>query len=425
MERSHASASGRTGDTLSLMKQTSKYCAIAPFILVHSLVTADNHPTNAEQRVVDELAQQFVDRKAGGNILFWDNEQRRIGFKNLKHIYPSRTVHAAGEPYPLGDRPIDLGQVQYTVDGELFSVADFLAQDASIGLVVVQGGDVVTEYYAPGNDERSLWVSFSVTKSVSSMLIGAAIADGYIASVEESVVDYLPRLRGSAYEDASIADVLHMASGVAWNEDYADPRSDVALAGALNGPDLVAYLGSLSRAELPGEVFNYNTGETNLVGEILRSAIGNNASTYLSSKVWTPFGMEFDASWALGAPMAGELGGCCISATLRDYARIGLFALNDGVLPDGTRVLPEQWMADSAEPSRGSEGYGYLWWLYDDRAYGARGIFGQQIRIDPKRELVIALHSNAPTAVGSTYHAHIDVALEAIEAYFPIVNPAF
>ncbi|MEO0436056.1 MAG: serine hydrolase domain-containing protein [Pseudomonadota bacterium] len=396
--------------------------ALAAALLSFSLAWAESHSPNPEDLIVAKLAQQFADRKVGGNILFWDKEQRRIGFKNLRHIYPSRTVEAAA-PYPLGARPLDLGQVQYTVDGESFTVGDFMAQDSSIGLLVVQGGDIVTEYYAPGNDESSLWVSFSVTKSVSSMLIGAAIADGYIESVEESVVDYLPRLRGSAYEQASIADVLHMASGVAWNEDYADPGSDVALAGALNGPELVAYLGNLPRKHQPGEVFNYNTGETNLVGEILRSAIGNNAATYLSSKIWTPYGMEFDASWALGAPMAGELGGCCISASLRDYARIGLFALSDGVLPDGSRVLPEGWMARSAAPSQGDEGYGYLWWLYGDRAYGARGIFGQQIRIDPKRDLVIALHSNAPAAVGSIYHEHIDAALAAIENHFPMLAP--
>ncbi len=214
-----------------------------------------------------------------------------------------------------------------------------------------------------------------------------------------------------------------MASGVAWNEDYADPRSDVAQAGGLNGIELIRYLADLPKEHVPGDVFNYNTGETNLVGEILRSAIGNNASTYLATKIWQPFGMGQDANWVTGAPGAGELGGCCISATLRDYARLGLFALNDGVLPDGTRVLPEGWMGASTAPSKGSSGYGYLWWLYAEGAYVARGIFGQQIRVDAKRDLVIALHSNAPAAVDTAYHAHIEAALGAVEQSFPVVNP--
>jgi CubicO group peptidase (beta-lactamase class C family) len=370
-----------------------------------------------DEALVATLAQQFASGQVGGSILFWNDRERRVGFRNLQRIYPTRALPASPSPYPLGERLQDLGDLTYTVDGERFTVADFLAHESSIGVIVVQAGDVVLEHYAPGNDATSPWVSFSVTKSVTSMLIGAAVQDGFIESVEEPAVHYLPRLRGTSYESASIEDVLHMASGVAWNEDYADPRSDVALAGGLNGLDLQRYLGGLPREHEPGTVFNYNTGETNLVGEILRSAIGNNASTYLNAKIWQPFGMQHDASWVISGPGAGELGGCCISATLRDYARIGLFALHDGVLPDGTRVLPEDWIERSTRPSQGSEGYGYLWWLYDGN-YAARGIFGQHIRIDPVRDLDIAVHSNAPAAVGTSYHEHIDAAVDAIRAAF-------
>lgn len=378
---------------------------------------AAHHDTAADEALVATLAQQFATGQIGGSILFWDEQERRVGFKNLHRIYPTRLLPASASPLPLGSRTRDLSELTYTVDGERFTVGDFLEHDSSIGVIVVQDGDVVLEYYEQGNDEKSPWVSFSVTKSVTSMLIGAAVHDGFIQSVDEPAVHYLPRLRGTSYEGASIEDVLHMASGVAWNEDYADPESDVALAGGLNGLELQRYLGGLPRETEPGTVFNYNTGETNLVGEILRSAIGNNASTYLTTKIWQPFGMEHDASWVISGPGAGELGGCCISATLRDYARVGLFALAGGVLPDGTRVLPEDWMARSTDPSEGSEGYGYLWWLYDG-SYAARGIFGQQIRIDPERDLVIAVHSNAPAAVGTPYHEHIDAVIDAIRAAF-------
>ena len=186
------------------------------------------------------------------------------------------------------------------------------------------------------------------------MLVGAAIADGYIENVDEPVTDYLPRLRGSAYEGTTIRHLLQMASGVAWNEDYTDADSDVGRAGAANGMVLFDYLGGLAREAEPGTVFNYNTGETNLVGSLLRAAIGNNASTYLASKIWQPF-MEHPATWSITENV--ETGGCCIHATLRDYARIGLFALRGGVLPDGTRVLPEGWMLESTTPSAGSPRY--------------------------------------------------------------------
>ncbi|MEM8489485.1 MAG: serine hydrolase [Pseudomonadota bacterium] len=379
---------------------------------------AETNAGAAEKAIVAELAEKAGDEVIDGGILFWSDEQRRIGFKNLEHIYPTRRVHAASTPYPLGKRNQDLSSISYRLDGQEYLLSDFLDHPSSIGLIVVQNGDVITEYYAQGNDSKSVWMSFSVTKSVTSMLIGAAIADGFIESVDDKVVDYLPRLRGSSYENATIANVLHMASGVRWDEDYTNPRSDVARGGGLNGIELVRFLSKLPREHTPGEVFNYSTGETNLVGEILRSAIGNNASTYLEAKIWSAFGMESDAVWALGTPMGAELGGCCISATLRDFARIGLFALNDGVLSSGERVLPKGWMTRSTTPSPAEEGYGYLWWLYSEESFAARGIFGQQIRINPSQKLVIAVHSNAPTAVGSTYHGHVDAAIAAVESHF-------
>jgi len=381
---------------------------------VSQATQAVSEPTqsSAEFSTVAKLKESYRRDPSSATVLFWNDNERRYGFKNTQQINYTRVIAAGSSTLELGSNPIDLTAVPYSVEGREFTLADFVGNSSNIGLLVVQGGDVIYEHYAPGNDRNSRWISFSVTKSLTSMLIGAAIKDGYIASVDDKVVDYLPRLRNSAYDTASIADVLHMASGVAWDENYADPESDVAKAGGLNGIELISYLRDLPKDADPGTKFNYHTGETNLVGEILRSAIGNNAATYLSDKIWRPFGMEADADWVLGG--AGELGGCCVSATLRDYARVGLFALGHGQLADGTQVLPEGWMEQSTTPSQGFAGYGYLWWLFDEGVYAALGIFGQQILIDPKNNLVIALHSNAPAAVRTEYHQHIEAAMGAI-----------
>jgi CubicO group peptidase (beta-lactamase class C family) len=147
------------------------------------------------------------------------------------------------------------------------------------------------------------------------------------------------------------------------------------------------------REAAPGEVFNYNTAETNLAGTLLRFAIGNNPSTYLSEKIWKPFGMESDAVWNLTEQGGGEFGGCCINATQRDYGRIGLFALADGRLDDGTQILPEGWMRESTLPSKGYAGYGYFWWLTAEDIFTAVGVFGQGIYINREENIVIALHS--------------------------------
>lgn len=397
-----------------------RYVSALTMCTLMLLLAGCTSSSGANQRAADpeEAILEMLSERSGGeqgeSVLFFSTPERRVAFKNIDKLSPTRTIEASASPLILEDKPMDFSGYTYTVDDETYTLADFVEMPSLMGLIVVKDGEILFEHYGEGNNRETRWVSFSVTKSVTSMLIGAAIADGYIESVKEPVAHYLPRLRDTPYQEATIEHVLHMASGVAWNEDYADRDSDVAKAGGANGLELVQYLAQLPKADNPGETFNYNTGETNLAGEILRAAIGNNASVYLTHKIWQPFGMASDATWLLGGPGGGETGGCCISATLRDYARIGIFAMTGGVLADGTRVLPEDWMARSTQPSPGYEGYGYLWWLHGDGSFSAQGIFEQQIYVDPAAQLVIAAHSNAPTATGSEYARHLDAVTQAI-----------
>jgi CubicO group peptidase (beta-lactamase class C family) len=210
---------------------------------------------------------------------------------------------------------------------------------------------------------------------------------------------YIPDLRGSAYDDVTVRQLLTMTSGVRWSEDYEDPNSDVAqFAMATPDPGIdatVSYVRNLPRAHPPGTVWNYNTGETNLIGVLVSSATGISLSQYLHDRIWQPAGMAAKASWLKGST-GHEIAGCCIQASIRDFARMGLFVLADGKR-DGVQVVPQGWFAeaitkqqDIGEPGRG---YGFQWWTYDDGSVAAMGIFGQGIFIDPKRRLVIA--SNA------------------------------
>lgn len=324
--------------------------------------------------------------------LFWGPADKVVGFRNMEQLSPTRRIPAAQAVLPLPSNLQDLGGIPITHGGTQMTLDEYFEAYDTAGLLVIQNGEVRYERYGLGNTADSRWVSFSVAKSVVAMLIGAAIQDGYIESVDEMVADYLPRLAGSPYAETTIRNLLQMASGVEWNEDYSDPESDVASA-SWETIKLYDYLADKVRVAPPGEKFNYNTAETNLAGTLLRAAIGNNLSTYLQDKIWGPFGMEADAFWQLTEPAGGEFGGCCINATLRDYGRIGLFALADGVLPDGRRVLPEGWMAQSTTPSKAYAGYGYFWWLNPDGTYSASGIFGQGIHVAPAKNLVIAVHS--------------------------------
>jgi CubicO group peptidase (beta-lactamase class C family) len=358
-------------------------------------------------------------RERATEVLFWNQDERAVGFKNIGIIAPTRVVAKAENAKPMILNDIGLADVTYEVEGIKYSIQDFIKLPSAIGLVVLKDGQLVYEDYTEGNDHNTRWISFSVTKSVSSLLIGAAIKDGYIEGVDDLVVDYLPQFKGSAYEGVSIKNVLNMNSGVQWNEDYSDPKSDVSIAGGANGITLVNYMKALPRAHKPGTVFNYNTAESNLIGELLRSAIGNNASTYLQDKIWQPYAMENDALWLLDRPNGVETGGCCLLATLRDFSRIGQFALEQLASPKNS-PLALNWMQNSVSPSVTYPGYGYQWWLNsDNNNFQARGIFGQSILVVPELGLIIAKHGNTPRATGSSvFTAHSDALYMAITQRF-------
>jgi CubicO group peptidase (beta-lactamase class C family) len=234
--------------------------------------------------------------------------------------------------------------------------------------------------------------------------VGAAIRDGAIKSLEDKVTAYMPDLKGSAYDDVTVRQLLTMTSGVKWNEDYTDPKSDVAMFNehkATTGMDAtVSYMRTLPREAPAGSKWVYKTGETNLIGVLVSSAVRKPLSQYLSEKVWRPFGMERDATWLQGST-GHEISGCCIQAATRDMARFGMFVLGGGIA-GGKPVLPDDWLAQAtakqADIGAPGYGYGFQWWTYDDGTFAAQGIFGQGIFIDPKRRLVIATNSNWPTA---------------------------
>ena len=162
-------------------------------------------------------------QESAGDILFFSESERRLAFANISDLYPTRLVPGSSHPYALVDNLMDWSELEYEVDGQSYDLQYFYALPGNMGIVVVQDDAVLLERYAPGHHPETRWISFSVTKSVTSMLIGAAIKDGYISSVDEPIADYLPRLKQSPYAEVSIKNVLQMASGVAWNEDYAYP----------------------------------------------------------------------------------------------------------------------------------------------------------------------------------------------------------
>ena len=327
------------------------------------------------------------------DVLSWKQSQREAAFRAMDRMpVLAKASSVTASPTPL---PLPAGQPL-----EIPGIDEYLRQQNTAGLVILQDGRVRFERYGLGFDAAGRWTSFSVAKSFTSTLVGAAIQDGHIKNLEDKVSAYLPGLRGSAYDDVTVRQLLTMSSGVRWNEDYEDPEADVAQfnnATPEAGMDAtVSYLRKLPRAHPPGELWNYNTGETNLIGVLVSAATGKPLAQYLQEKIWHPAGMESQATWLLGRT-GNEIAGCCLQASTRDFARFGLFVLANGA-SSGQQVVPPDWFAqatrkqkDIGDPGRG---YGFQWWTYDDGSVAAQGIFGQGIYIDPQRRLVIASNSN-------------------------------
>ena len=327
------------------------------------------------------------------DVLSWKQSQREAAFRAMDRMpVLAKASSVTASPTPL---PLPAGKTL-----EIPGIDEYLRQQNTAGLVILQNGRVRFERYGLGFDAAGRWTSFSVAKSFTSTLVGAAIQDGHIKSLEDKVSAYLPGLRGSAYDDVTVRQLLTMSSGVRWNEDYEDPEADVAQfnnATPEAGMDAtVSYLRKLPRAHPPGELWNYNTGETNLIGVLVSAATGKPLAQYLQEKIWHPAGMESQATWLLGRT-GNEIAGCCLQASTRDFARFGLFVLANGAA-GGQQVVPPDWFAqatrkqkDIGDPGRG---YGFQWWTYDDGSVAAQGIFGQGIYIDPQRRLVIASNSN-------------------------------
>lgn len=343
-------------------------------------------------------------------VLTWTQDQRDAGFAHMEKIVPTRTIKAGGKVHRFGKAP----PLKLDID-----IAAYMARQRAVGLIIVQDNKVVLERYAAGFTARDHWTSFSVAKSFTSTLAGAALQDGAIKSLDDNVSNYLPDLKGSAYDGVSVRQLLTMTSGVKWNEDYADPNSDVAKfidAPADPGVDVtVSYMRKLPRDTAPGVKWAYKTGETNLLGVLVSSATHKTLSAYLSEKIWRPYGMERDATWAIGTT-GHEVAGCCISATLRDYARLGQF-----VLDGGAGVLPESWLAEAtvkqAETgSKNGTGYGYQWWTSPDGTFSGRGIFGQSLYVDPKRKLIMVTLGNWPTAGGDALVGERTAFWKAVQA---------
>ncbi|WP_071288090.1 serine hydrolase domain-containing protein [Mycolicibacterium llatzerense] len=326
-------------------------------------------------------------------------------FSRVPELLPTSKMSPSSAPYdwPATD-PIELPE-SYVLNGERRSAQDFLTQTDTAALLVLHDGAIAYEWYGLTGGPHVPWISMSVAKSVISALVGIAVEDGHISSIDRPIGDYIRVTPGSAYDDVSIKDVLQMSSGARWNEDYNDAESDIfRLAAAMSeGGTLEEFVATMVRDNEPGNICRYNSGDTQALGALLVSATGRSITDYMQEKLVEPLGISSPTYWLVDS--AGmEVAFAGLVMTARDYAKFGELYRNGGRWR-GQQVVPASWVeasltadAEHLQPGRpiiGSHplnlGYGYQWWLPagDSGEFSAIGVYNQFVYVDPIKKIVI------------------------------------
>jgi CubicO group peptidase (beta-lactamase class C family) len=311
-------------------------------------------------------------------------------------LFPSREVaNDAGYILPLAARAdaADPWPFAVTVDadaGGTGALEDLLAANGTAAFIVLHGDEIIYERYLNGYTDESTMTSFSTAKSFVSALVGAAIADGFIGSVDDPITTYLPELEGRGLDGVTIAHLLSMASGIAYDGGGAGGMPWQDDAKTYYDPELRALALSVSASSPPG-TWQYNNYHPLLLGMMLERATGMAVADYLSQEIWQPVGMEASGSWSLDSIEDGfEKMESGINARARDFARFGLLYAREGMI-DGRQVVPADWVATSTSP-KAADDYGFMWWVQsagDQPAFAARGNLGQVIFVVPGTDVVV------------------------------------
>ncbi len=324
-------------------------------------------------------------------------------FSHFDTLFSHHLVARPAEAAPLKRAELPLA-LSYVYRGETHTLDDYLSRHPVTGLLIAKDDTILAERYQYGRRDTDRLVSQSMAKTVTSMLVGLAVEDKAIASIDDLVETYVPALKGTEYGATPLRALLHMSFGVAYFEDYGGSDDGAKLArglfrrGKVDAASVVAQFNN--RTAPPGTRFYYAGIETEILGLVVSKAIGRPLADYLRERIWQPMGAEADATWIVDGG-GQETAYCCISAVLRDYARLGLLLAHDGVA-NGKQIIPRDWLiaATTVRPDDGYlaprkmtpfYGYGYQVWLLPGpkRMFAFLGIHGQAIFVDPESQVVM------------------------------------
>lgn len=329
-----------------------------------------------------------------------------LTFRSMETLFTTRTVARSGRvsPLPREDQSLDF---TYRFEGVTYKPEDFLDRTYTNAMLVMKDGKVIYENYLNNSNADTHFMGWSMTKSLTALLVGIALEEGRIRSLDDDITDYLPELKDGAYKGVTIREVLQMRSGVEYEESYDFDSPGIAARNHIQAlvKNVVRFVDAardIKRAHPPGEVFQYKTIDTAVLGLLIeRVTNGGTLATYMTSRLWEPLGAESNGFFIMdGEPGIGrEFSGAGFNATLRDYARIGALMLNEGEI-DGRRIVSSDWVKAAVKPAgpeKGPMDYGYQWWTVSKTpAYSAIGLQGQFIFVDPSTDTVIVKLSYFP-----------------------------
>ena len=339
------------------------------------------------------------------DLRLFSGDHQHQDFPRYRNWFPTAVMPASKNPQPLPSGELSDLPAQFRSAGSMRSTSEFLAATNTVAVLVMVDGHVRHESYALTGGPDVAWISWSVAKSFTSTLIGCAVDDGSIVSIDDPAQRYAPELAGSAYDGVSIRHILQMSSGVAWNEDYGDAQSDIhPLIEVLHGTGSHdAAVMATRRDTEPGTLCRYASIETQALGLLLARATGTTVAAYMHEKLCEPLGMTSDGYWLLDRD-GREMTYAGLMLTARDFARLGeLYRCGGGW--NGRQVLSESWVAASTRPDGAHarpgrpqiagqplpDGYGYQWWLMPGTRgdYAAIGVYNQYVYVDPDRQAVV------------------------------------
>ncbi len=340
---------------------------------------------------------------------FYDESVRVGSFSNLDGLLPHYTLNKAASPLPLPKAPSE-PRIEYRFENQTCQLDDFLAHQRVTGLLVIRDGEILVERYQYDRTQTNRFVSHSMAKSLVSLAVGMALAEGKIGSLDDLVSKYVPKLAGSPYGDTSIRNLLRMSSGVQFREVY-DGNDDLTRFSVLRNREgsIEALQAFRVREAEQGARFHYASSETVALAVLIRAVTGATLSEYLAERLWQPMGAEADATWVRTSDGL-EVGSGSFNAILRDYGRLGILLANDGAA--GTKqVVPKDYLLDATDWHRQSDafapkratsyfGYGYQFWIFpgEKRRFALLGVYGQSIFVDPELKLVMVITAAAKNA---------------------------